>query len=235
MRIQSNAVSKAMRSQKTKSNEGTISDYAVNMADDFDLDPAVSDDIQGFNLEDDPQFGESSMSYLTRMSQKVGAVAKPVDGHLVVMEDMGLKSVTGKVLSTKSLNASDVMSYSCSFKETEMTSGASGTVYANWYDKKSGEYCLEKVGSGFPETELQEIFATRDQAISAAQAKLKRTAKTNKRFSFSTAGRTDLFAESPLILHGFPSKIPKNWIIEKVEHKLGSGGFSTSVDCCCGE
>ena len=178
------------------------------MASDLGFDAAISSDIDTAMLNDDLQFAESDMSYLTRVTRKLVAIAKPVDGHLVIANEGSGKSVSGKNLPTKYIEASYVANYSCHFRETESES-ASGTVYANWYDKNSGEYYLEKVGSGTPETELQEIFATRDQAITAAQAKLKRTAKTNKTFSLSTSGRPDLFAESPLMLQGFSKKIPK--------------------------
>ena len=144
------------------------------------------------------------------------------------------KSVTGKSLPTKYLEASEVASHSCDFKETTESGGGSGTVYANWYDKNSGEYFLEKVGDGDTETELQEIFSTKEQAIAAAKAKFKRTTKSNVTFRFSIAGRTDLFAESPLVLKGFPSKIPTKWIINRVEHSLSPSGFTTAVDCCGG-
>lgn len=234
VRIQCNAAPKAIRSQKTKTNEGTIENKIREIGDEFDLDPEISDDLKEIDFSDSPQFAESDMNYLTRMSQKIGAVAKPVDGHLVIANDGSGKSVSGEPLPTKFLNASDVASYSCNFRETE-SNGSSGTVYASWYEKKTGEYHLEKVGDGVPETELQEIFITKEQAISAARVKFKRTAKSNKTFHFSIAGRTDLFAESPLVLRGFNSKIPKLWIINRVEHSLSVNGFTTSVDCCNGE
>ena len=104
-------------------------------------------------------------------------------------------------------------------------------MFANWYDKKTGEYHLEKVGDGEKEIELKEIFATKEQAIAAARSQFKRSVSSNKTFRFSTAGRVDLFAESPLVLQGFPENIPINWIISRVEHSLSSSGFSTSVDC----
>ena len=234
VRIQCNAASKAMRSQKTKTNEGTIKNKLQEMGDEFDFDSEISDDLKEVTLSDSPQFAESDMNYLTRMSQKIGAVAKPVDGHLVVSNEGSGKSVSGKSLPIKYVEASEVASYSCNFRETE-SGGFSGTVYANWYEKETGEYHLEKVGNGDPETELQEIFSTKDQAISAAQAKFKRAAKSNKTFRFSIAGRTDLFAESPLVLRGFNPKIPAKWIINRVEHSLSSNGFVTNVDCCNGE
>ena len=234
IRIQCNAASKAMRSQKTKTNEGTITDKLSEMGAEFDFDSEVSDDFRDVDFSDSPQFGESDMNYVTRMSQKIGAVAKPVDGHLVVTNDGSGKSVTGKSLPTKYLEASEVASYSCAFKETEL-GGFVGTVYSNWYDKNTGEYYLEKVGSGDPETELQEIFATKEQAIAAAKAKFNRISKSNKTFRFSIAGRTDLYAESPLILRGFNAKIPNRWIINRVEHSLNSGGFTTAIDCTAGD
>ena len=234
VRIQCNATSKAMRSQKTKTNEGTIENKLQEMGTEFDLDSEISDDLEDVTLSDYPQFAESDMNYITRISQKIGAVAKPVNGHLVVANEGSGKSVSGQSLPTKYVEASEVAGYSCNFRETE-SGGFSGTVYANWYDKETGEYHLEKVGNGDPETELQEIFSTKDQAISAAQAKFKRTTKSNKTFRFSVAGRTDLFAESPIILRGFYAKIPTKWIINRVEHSLSSSGFVTNVSCCIGD
>ena len=234
VRIQCNAALKAMRSQRTKTNEGTIENKLQEMGTEFDLDSEISDDLKEVTLNDSPQFAESDMNYITRMSQKIGAVAKPVDGYLVVANEGSGKSVSGQSLPIKYLDASGVASYSCNFRETE-SGGFAGTVYANWYDKNTGEYHLEKVGNGDPEIELQEIFATKGQAISAARARFKRTIKSNKNFRFSIAGRTDLFAEIPLVLRGFTPKIPTKWIINRVEHSLSSNGFVTNVDCYNGE
>lgn len=234
IKIQGNAASKAMRSQKTKTNEGNISNLIAEMSGNFGLGSAISEEFGDIDLGDTPQFSESDMSYVTRLAQKNGAVAKPVDGHLILVKDMSGTSVTGAKLPTKYIEASEVASYSCSFKETE-SGGGSGTVYANWYDKNTGEYHLEHAGEGEPETELQEIFASKEQAIVAAKAKFKRVTKSNKTLKFSTTGRVDLFAEGAIILRGFPGNIPTNWIMARVEHNLNNGGFVTSVDCCIGE
>lgn len=146
VRIQCNAVSKAMRSQKTKTNEGTIKNKLQEMGTEFNFDAEIADDLEDVTLSDTPQFAESDMNYITRISQKIGAVAKPVDEHLVIANEGSGKSVSGRSLPTKYIDASEVATYSCSFKETE-TSGltTTGTVYANWYEKETGEYHLEKV------------------------------------------------------------------------------------------
>ena len=230
MKIKANAANKAMRSQKTRSREGSASELIPEMADEFGLDPAVSDDVESLDLEDFPQFAESNMNYLTRMSQRVGAGAKPSDGRLVFANDMSGKSVSGKNLPTKYVDVSEVSDYSCSFKETE-SGGAIGTVFANWYDKNAGEYHAVSAGSGDPEYELDEIFSSEKAALAAANAKFKRVAKSNKTLSFTISGRPDFFAESPIVFRGFSSKIPANWIISRVEHTLSSSGFVTHVEC----
>jgi phage protein D len=230
LKIKANAASKAMRSQKSKSHEGSMDNLLTEMANEFDLDAAVSGDLEDLELEDFPQFAESDMNYMTRMSQKVGAVAKPSDGHLVFTDDMSAKSVSGKNLPTKNVDVSELGEYSCSFKETE-SDGAVGTVFANWYDREKGEYFIVKAGSGDPEVELDEVFSSEKSALVAANAKFKRVVKSNKTFRFTTGGRPDFFAESPIIFSGLSQKIPANWVISRVEHTLSASGFVTSVDC----
>lgn len=232
VKIIANALPKSMRSQKTKTNDVKLNEYML--AINSELNSELSEDYEDVDLSDNPQFGESDINYLTRIANKVGAVAKPTDNHLIFAEDMTGKSVSGKQLPTKYIDASEVATYSCNFKETE-TSGATGTIYANWYDKKSGEYHLVYAGSGDPETELNEIFSSEKAALSAAQAKGKRIEKNNKSFRFSTEGRPDLFAEGSIILRGFPVKIPTNWIISRVEHTLNSNGFVSNVECVGGK
>jgi phage protein D len=230
LKIKANAASKAMRSQKSKSHEGGLSELIPEMAGEFGVDSAISGDLEDLELEDFPQFAESDMNYLTRLSQKVGAVAKPSDGHLVFADDMSTKSTSGKNLPTKNVDVSELGEYSCSFRETE-SGGAVGTVFANWYDREKGEYFMVKAGSGDPEVELDEVFSSEKSALAAAQAKFKRVVKSNKTFRFTVGGRPDFFAESPIIFSGLSPKIPSNWVISRVEHTLSASGFVTSVEC----
>ncbi len=90
-------------------------------------------------------------------------------------------------------------------------------------------------GSGDPEIELNEIFSSEKDALAAVKSKGKRIKKNNKTFRFSTEDRPDLFAEGPIILRGFPIKIPTNWIISRVEHTLNSSGFVSNVECVGGK
>jgi phage protein D len=230
LKIKACAASKAMRSQKTKSHKGSLGDLISEMVGEFELDSAISDDVEDLNLEDFPQFAESDMNYLTRISQEVGAVAKPADGHLVFADDMSAKSTSGKNLPTKYVDVTELSDYSCSFKETE-ESGGGVTVFASWYDKKKAEWFYVQVGSGEPQSEMGRVFTSEKEARAAANAKLKRVVKSNKTFRFTTGGRPDFFAESPIVFTGLSPKIPANWIISRVEHALSAGGFMTSVEC----
>ncbi|MBR1734602.1 MAG: hypothetical protein IJ730_04035 [Alphaproteobacteria bacterium] len=233
VKISGNAAPKSMRTQNSKTNIGGLKNYVNAMSDNFDLEAAFDDDLEEIDLENYPQFAESDMSYATRISQKIGAVAKPADGHLVFSKDMEGKSASGNNLPEKSIDASEVSNYSCTFKETG-ASGGTGAIFANWYDKQKGEYHLVQVGEGDPGSELNEIFASEKEARAAAGAKLKKVSTSNVTFHFSIEGRTDLFAEGRLKLNGFSPKIPEKWLISKVSHSLDNSGFRTSVECMRG-
>jgi phage protein D len=230
LKIKANAASKAMRSQKSRNHEGSLGDLIPEMAGEFGLDSAISGDLEDLELEDFPQFAESDMNYLTRLSQKVGAVAKPTDGRLVFTDDMSAKSTSGKNLPTKYVDVSGLGEYSCSFRETE-SGGGGGTMIATWYDKEKAGYFMVRAGAGDPEVELGEIFSSEKEALAAANAKFKRVVKSNKMFRFTTGGRPDFFAESPIVFTGLSQKIPANWIISRVEHTLSGSGFATQVEC----
>ena len=229
IRIKGNATSKAMRSMKTRTNSGTLSEIFSSMALDAKLTSAFDKTYASLVLDDMPQIAESDISYLTRIAKKTGAMTKPAAGHLIFADSMRAKSISGKNLPTKYIDAADVVNYTCAFRETETTTegGTSGTIFANWYDKETGEYHLISNGTGEPETE--EIFADEQSARAAITSQAK--TKNNTTLRFSTAGRPDLFAESPLVLCGFPDKIPTNWIISNVQHSFNARGFTTSVEC----
>ena len=143
VKIHGNAAPKAMRSQKTQSNEGTISKFISKAAEALGFESKTSEAIQEVELEDNLQIAESNMSYVTRLVNKIGAIVKPTDEKIVMAESKSGKSASGKSLPIKYIEAKDVASYDCIFRETK-TKGAVGTVFACWYDRKTGKYNLEK-------------------------------------------------------------------------------------------
>lgn len=129
IRLKCNAVPKSMRSQKTKNNSGELYKILSNITSETGFSPAISTALHNVNLIDGIQFAESDISYITRISRKLGAIANPVSEYLVVAEDGTGKSISGKTLPTKYIDAEDVPNYACHFRETKSGNSA-GTVCA---------------------------------------------------------------------------------------------------------
>lgn len=79
---------------------------------------------------------------------------------------------------------------------------------------------------------LTTIFASKAQAMRAAQAKWDKLQRGVAEFSISLAmGRADLYPETPVRVTGFKRVIDEqSWIITKVTHSLSNSGFTTSLE-----
>ena len=234
MQIYGHAVSKAMMSEKDKSRSKEKLDSVLSsMASEYGLDSVIDLEYHDEELSD-AQIGESDISYLTRKAVDLGAVSKPTASKLLFANDMSGASVTGKKLQPVIINLSDITDYSCSLKDSEngyATESNVGTVYAEWQDKSSGVVHIVHAGTGEPERKLPQRFSNEKEAMSACIGKQKRLVKNSKTFSFSCVGNPNLMAEHPVVLAGFPSKIPTNWIITHAEHIIDSSGYKTRVEC----
>lgn len=80
--------------------------------------------------------------------------------------------------------------------------------------------------------ELTTIFATKAQAMRAAQAKWDKIQRGVAEFSITLAtGRADLFPETPVAVKGFKRVIDEqSWIISRVVHSLNGNGYTTGLE-----
>jgi phage protein D len=80
--------------------------------------------------------------------------------------------------------------------------------------------------------ELTTIFATKAQAMRAAQAKWDKIQRGVAEFSIMLAtGRADLFPETPVSVKGFKRVIDEQaWIISRVVHSLNGSGYTTGLE-----
>lgn len=80
--------------------------------------------------------------------------------------------------------------------------------------------------------ELTTIYATKAQAMRAAQAKWDKQQRGVAEFSITLAiGRADLFPETPIVVKGFKRVIDEQaWIISRVVHNLNSNGYTTGLE-----
>jgi len=96
-------------------------------------------------------------------------------------------------------------------------------------EAREGEYMA---GESENVLELTTIYATKAQAMRAAQAKWDKIQRGVAEFSITLAfGRADLFPETPVALKGFKRVIDEQaWIISRVVHNLNGSGYTTALE-----
>ncbi|EIV5418970.1 phage late control D family protein [Klebsiella aerogenes] len=96
-------------------------------------------------------------------------------------------------------------------------------------EAREGEYMAGEADNVFA---ITTIYASKAQAIRAAQAKWDKLQRGVAEFSISLAtGREDIYPEMPVRVSGFKRVIDEQaWLISKVTHNLSNNGFTTSVE-----
>jgi len=189
------------------------------------------------------QTAESDMALLTRLAAKHDAVAKPVAGFLVLARQGAIKTITGQVMPTISLNTSDLAEWryrhaarkpggsgTTSDRDTQKTpTTATGGTKAYWWDFEKGE--RREVTTGQPPfEEIRYVHATEAEAKAAAATRKNTGERGQGELSFSLPGDPRLAAEGRLSISLRPG-IPTDWRIKRVEHRLGAQGYTTQVEC----
>ncbi|WP_419720716.1 hypothetical protein [Lelliottia amnigena] len=96
-------------------------------------------------------------------------------------------------------------------------------------EAREGEYMA---GESDNVLELTTIYATKAQAMRAAQVKWDKIQRGVAEFSISLAiGRADLFPETPVAVKGFNRVIDEQaWIISRVVHNLNGNVYTTGLE-----
>ena len=79
---------------------------------------------------------------------------------------------------------------------------------------------------------LTTVYASKAQAMRAAQAKWDKLQRGVAEFSITLAiGRADLYPETPVRVMGFKRVIDEqSWLISKVTHSINGNGYTTSLE-----
>ncbi|HDL8485304.1 TPA: phage late control D family protein [Yersinia enterocolitica] len=95
-------------------------------------------------------------------------------------------------------------------------------------EERQGEYLAGEADNVLA---LTTVYASKAQAMRAAQAKWDKLQRSVAEFSINLAmGRADIYPETPVMLKGFKSVIDQQtWIITKVTHNLGDNGYTTAL------
>lgn len=96
-------------------------------------------------------------------------------------------------------------------------------------EAREGEYMAGEVDNVLA---LTTIFATKAQAMRAAQVKWDKLQRGIAEFSINLAiGRADLYPETPVQVSGFKRVIDEqSWILTKVTHLLNNNGYTTALE-----
>ncbi|TIH12732.1 hypothetical protein D0S45_17330 [Marinifilum sp. JC120] len=216
-----------LQTQKTRSwIPQTIGALVATVAADHGLDPAVASDLSGVALPHIDQMNESDMHLLTRIARDHDAIAKANGGALIFAHKGQGKTVSGKSMPTIELVPNQVTTISVDIESRTNFNSVVGI----WRDVEGARDVEEIAGSGEPIHRIRHIYPTPEAAQKAAKGKLEAFQRGKQSLSGSLPGRPELRAECRLSLSGFRAKKNGIWSITRATHKLGSGGYVTSVD-----
>ncbi|HEB4974777.1 TPA: phage late control D family protein, partial [Enterobacter hormaechei subsp. steigerwaltii] len=114
-------------------------------------------------------------------------------------------------------------------KKTRTTAHPKAKTPVKEPEAREGEYMAGEADNVFA---LTTVFASKAQAMRAAQAKWDKLQRGVAEFSISLAtGRADLYPETPVRVTGFKRVIDEQvWVITKVTHSLSNNGYSTGLE-----
>lgn len=232
------------RSPKTRSwDETTLGQLVEAIASEHRYEAKIDPELGAIEIPHLDQTEESDMALLTRLATKHDAVAKPVAGFLVLAKQGAIKTITGQVMPTVRLSASDLAEWryrhsarkpggsgSTSDHDTQKPpTTATGGTRAYWWDFERGERREFTTGQP-PFEEIRYVHATEAEAKAAAATRKNTGERGQGELSFSLSGDPRLAAEGRLSITLRPG-IPTDWRIKRVEHRLGAQGYTTQVEC----
>lgn len=217
----------ALTEQKARSWEDgtTIATLLQTVAGEHGLEPAVSASLASITLPHIDQIDESDINLLTRIARDYDAIAKPGGGKLVIAKRGESLTVAGEAMPTIALRPGQVSRW----RMQSSLRAAAGKVVAVHRDQDQNKDIDATSGEGTPVRRLKQRFATPEAAQKAADAAFRRAARAGNQLQIELPGNPDLVAEARLVLEGFRPGVNGEWLITRVQHQVGSGGYRCSA------
>lgn len=217
----------SFKAPKTRSWEDvTIVSLVQTIAAEHGLTAKVSDAFSSILIPHLDQTNESDLHLLARLAKEHDAISKPVRDYLVFVPKGTAKSFTGKGMPAVKIPASDIQQH----RITQTERAKFGSVIAYWHDVEMGDRQVVKVGADDPEYSLRHTYSTEVEAIAAAKAKLVQLSRGTASLSLTMLGNPFIQAEGKLQLTGLRAPINGEWVINRSEHQIDSGGFVTRCE-----
>jgi phage protein D len=217
----------AFKSPKSYSwQEYTLLGIIQTIAKRYGLTESVSEDFKKILVKHIDQTDESDCAFIQRLAGDYGASVKIAGGRLLFIEPLSGKFPDGTPLPAISIKESEVCGYQMRLAER----GKYEKVIAKYYDFDAAEEKQVSVGAGSP------AFTLRDTFISAAQARLRATAKLaeiqqgTKTLSLDLIGNPLVCAESVIDLPNLRPEVAGRWIVKSARHSLTASGYKTNIE-----
>jgi phage protein D len=204
----------------------SIAQLVTAIAGEHDLTPAVDPAFESPVYAQIDQT-ESDLNLLTRLARDHGAIAKPVDGHLVFTAKGEAQSVTGKAMPAVAITEAQIIRWSLQAAERSQYAG----VTARWFDLNQAlEFLVRAGGQDGPQMALPRLYEDEARAKQAAAAKWDAIGQARANLELTVPGQVSIQAETPLALQHRRDEVAGDWIVTRAEHRIDTSGFTTRLN-----
>lgn len=235
IRARSSDFNDSLKTKREQSwHQNTLGDILTTVAKRNGLQPAISDQLINTPIEHIDQTNESDLNLLTRLGKQHGAVATVKANKLLFTPKGAGKTASGKLIKPVPITRSEGDKHN--YSETGRDSDYTG-VQANWTDTNKATQEKVIAGDNARVKVLRHSYPNAEDAQKAAVNEWHTLKRAGASCTLELAiGNAKLYPETPVKAIGFKKQIDNApWVIERVVHSLGDGGYVTSVELMVGE
>lgn len=204
----------------------TLGKILTTIAQRHGLKPAIASEFSGIAVDHLDQTYESDLHIITRLAEQYGAVAKPAGGSLLFVKRGAGVDAAGKPLPPVAIPGHQIIDWRAAIHDRQFYS----RVGAHYKDKRGAKVTYVYSGDGEPVMYLRHPFKSQQDAVSAAEAKLRQLKRGRTSLSLSIVGNPMICAEMPIIVSGFRDGVDGEWIVTRAEHTLDGSGLTTRLE-----
>ncbi|BBF92343.1 phage late control D family protein [Blastochloris tepida] len=216
----------SLKSQKTRTHEGTLGAVVARIAGEHGLSAAVDPALAAVRIKTLPQTEESDMHLLTRLARQYGAIFKPAAGKLLFVRRGSGTTASGQAAAGLSVTPNDLSE----FEITDQDEPTRKKTEAKWYDRGKASRESVVAGEGEPRYEFPHLFRSKEDAQRAVDARQRDFARAGKGFTGTLLGRPTVAAGQPMTTRGFGDDDDHGWTLKRVEHEMVEGGYTTRIE-----
>lgn len=225
-----------IRAPRTRSwHRITLGELVQRIAHEHGLQAHVAPELQQRMLQHVDQHAESDLALLTRLARAHDARAKLADGAILVGSPQALIALRPRFAPLLSIERAQLLRWTYRHEarrpggQARSRQHAAGGVKASYWDVQQAKRLEVAVGQP-PYSHLRPLYASRQQALDAAQAAYCSGQRHEQTLQLELLGDARLVADVQLQLQLHP-QLPQRWVIERAEHVLDASGWRTQLHC----